>query len=90
MPQTVRLADLGALSPQERSKVIEQIVEAGLAPVNGQSLATATRLRALESQYEVSSDRLLEELRAGTRKETAEISEWLFLLCLSRRETSGR
>lgn len=89
MPQTVRLADLGSLTPQEYAAAIDRLIQDGRAPTNGQALATLTRIRAFESQYEVSSSRLLEELRSGSRKETAEISEWLFLLSLYRRVTGG-
>ena len=60
-----------------------------LGPSNGSGAATAARIRAFEQRYEVSSETLLEELRTERRKETAEISEWLFLLQLQRQEAGG-
>lgn len=89
MPQAIRLADLAALTPSEREIIVERLVKDAVGPINGSGAATIARIRAFEQRYEVSSDTLLEELRTGRRKETAEISEWLFLLQLQRQEAGA-
>ncbi len=90
MSQAVRLADLAALSPTERRTIVERLVLDAFRPSNGARAATLARIRAFEQRYEVSSQTLIAELRAGQRHETAEISEWLFLLELQGQEAGGR
>ncbi len=89
MASAVRLADLQGMPPIEREQAVTRLVTEALGVPNGRAVATAARIRALEKQYEITSDVLVRELRAGSRKETAEIAEWLFLLQLQRRVAVG-
>jgi len=90
MASGVRLADLQAMTPIEREQAVSRLAAEALGAPNGRAVAVAARIRGFEKQYEVSSDTLLSELRAGSRKETAEVAEWLFLLQLQRREAGAR
>ena len=65
---------------------MESLVADALGPSNGFGAATTARIRAFEQRYEISSETLLDELRTGRRKETAEVAEWLFLLQLKSQE----
>ena len=89
MTSAVRLADLQGMPAIEREEAIGRLVTEALGTPNGRAVATAARIRALENQYEITSDALVRELRDGSRKETAEIAEWLFLLQLQRRVAGG-
>ena len=50
-----------------------------------QNMPPAEKDRALGSRYEVSSERMMEQLAEGERKETAEIASWLMRLRIRER-----
>jgi hypothetical protein len=80
MAQHVRSADLALMSTEERDIVLGRLVESATGPRNGQRAEIEARIRRFELRYEIASEQLLTELATGTRKETAEIAEWLFWL----------
>lgn len=88
MTHAIRVSDLGALNANERAGVLKRLAEEASAVPNGQADAALARVRAFEAQYELSSDGLVERLRDGSVRETAEIAEWLF--CLKLLAISGR
>jgi hypothetical protein len=83
---TLRSQDLARMTEREADAAIERLA-ADIGRVNPDLDAEIrARVRDYEIRYEVSSQRMVEELRAGTRRETADIAEWLFWL----RVLSGR
>ena len=86
MPTSVRLSVLAAMSPAEfRGQV------AALARAQQQAMATGSepldaRIRVFERRYEMTSEALVERLRRGEQRETAEICEWLLLLAARKTE----
>jgi len=85
MLQTVRTADLALMTEPERQAALGEMMRAVKAPVNGYASILAARLREFERRYEISSRQLIEQLKAGTRNETADIARWLMLLQVQRR-----
>ena len=87
MSHPLRLADLQALTPQERQKTLDFLVSDAQGPANGHAVAALARIRDYERRYEMTSEVLLEKLSRGEMRVTAEIAEWLFWVNLQR---SGR
>jgi hypothetical protein len=85
MGLSIRLADLDGMTTEERDQLLGQLVNEATGPANGQLALVASRVRALEQRYEMSSEELLGRLRSGEQRETAEIAEWLFWLQVQRR-----
>jgi hypothetical protein len=75
---SVRLSDLGNMTEKGREQELSQVMERAQAPRNGQAAVLAAKIKAFEVRYEMTSDQMIEELMAGRRQETAEISRWLF------------
>jgi hypothetical protein len=84
MTHPIRMADLQALSPQERQKALELLAADAVGPTNGHALAALGRIREYERRYEMTSAVLLERLSRGEIRETAEIAEWLFWVNVQR------
>src|SRR5689334_34865 len=82
MAHAVRLSDLDALTAAERADLFRRVVADAANAPNGQGAAALARIRTFEARYEIGSPQLIERLRAGTMRETAEIAEWLFYLRL--------
>lgn len=90
--RAVRLSELRDLPPEEREEVLSGLIEEARANSSGAG-ATANgylselneQIEEFERRYEISSERLLEELYEGTRTETADIARWLMLLRLRER-----
>jgi hypothetical protein len=80
MARRIRLADLSAMSVEDREDALRELTLAATGEKNGTASATAARIRRLEIQYEMSSDDMLARLADKSLKETAEIADWLFLL----------
>jgi hypothetical protein len=70
------------MTASERAAVIDRLTAEAKGPVNGLAVAALARIRTFESRYEMTSSQLLERLKSGEERETAEIAEWLFLLQL--------
>jgi hypothetical protein len=83
----VRSAELSAMSEAEREATYTRLAEALDTPNPEFEADVSRRIREFEIRYEVPSRRMLEELRAGQRKETAEIAEWLFWLRVRTNES---
>ena len=82
---TVRLSELRDLPPEEKERALNGLIEearASEATANGYLSELGEQIEEFERRYELSSERLLEELYKGTRTETAEIARWLMLLRL--------
>jgi hypothetical protein len=85
MGLSVRLADLDAMTVEERDEVLGRLVREAMGPENGQLALVDARVKVFERRYEMSSAELLERLRVGTQSETAEIAQWLFWLAVQKR-----
>ena len=71
---------LAQMSAEERKEQLDALVEQART-ANGSSTAyLKSRIKTFELRYEMTSEAMLDELKAGTQKETADIAEWLFLL----------
>ena len=85
MGLSIRLADLGGMTTEERDQLLGQLVSEASGPANGQLALVAARVKVFERRYEMSSAELLERLRTGLQKETADVAQWLFWLQVQRR-----
>lgn len=81
----VRSEDLREMSPAEREALYDRLLAAARQPHPDARAEVGRRVRAFEIRYEVSSATMLDELRDGKRKETAEIASWLFWLSVLNR-----
>ena len=71
---------LAQMSAEERKEQLDALAEQ-TRTANGSSTAyLKSRIKAFELRYEMTSEAMLDKLKAGTQKETADIAEWLFLL----------
>ena len=71
---------LAQMSAEERKEQLDALVEQART-ANGSSTAyLKSRIKTFELRYEMTSEAMLDKLKAGTQKETADIAEWLFLL----------
>lgn len=80
MPERVRLSELATMSSSELESQTATLMEASRAADTQGSPTLERRIRNFEARYEMSSEALRRGLSEETVKETAEISEWLFLL----------
>ncbi len=85
MAYSVRMSELREMSEGERAEVIRELARNALEFPNGQAEQINAEIREFERRYEISSERLLEELYQGRRPETAHIARWLWLLDLRER-----
>jgi hypothetical protein len=90
MPLAVRLTDLRSFSPEKRERAIADLAVRAAAPANGQAVATAARISAFESRYEMTSAQLLGKLSRNELRETADIAEWLFWLEVSQKRDENQ
>lgn len=82
---TISFEELRNASAEQRERMLTELGNAADGPANGEVERIDSEIREYERRYEVSSERMLEELAAGTRKETAEIASWLMRLRIRER-----
>ena len=82
MYQQVKLSDLQYMTQESRTRVLSSLIETATSNGAVSSNLLSARIKRFELQYEMSSDEMKEELGKGSLKETAEISQWLFLIGL--------
>ncbi len=78
----MRMSEFRKMSEKEREEAVSLLAKAAYGPPNGQLEEIQSRIREFEFRYEVPSERMVEELSKGERKETAEIASWLLLIKL--------
>lgn len=78
MGHAIRLSDLQAMTDAERSTALARLSADARGPLNGNASVIETRIRGYESRYEMSTAQLVERLKRGEQRETAEIIDWLF------------
>ncbi len=81
---SLRLSELASLSDSEKSQAMSRFLHKSGTP-NGQLAELDRRIATFERVYETTSEMMRAELASGTRKETAEICQWLMLLELRER-----
>ena len=86
--KNIKLNALAALSEREREQVLTELIQSARLPRTGQASALDARIREYEVRFEMTSEELHQQLRAGRLRETAEIAQWLFLLG-ARDDTGG-
>ncbi|MBL9090210.1 MAG: hypothetical protein JNL96_03245 [Planctomycetaceae bacterium] len=86
--KTLRLSELGRLSEAESEARLEEFGAKKPFVLNGEVEHLNSRIARLESRYEISSKQMIEAVKAGRMKETAEIGHWLMLLDM--RDRLGR
>lgn len=77
---SVKLSDLATMTAAEREAQLARLVQAATTKGAQDTSVLDARIRRYELRYEMSSETLLERLKRGEQKETAEIANWLFLL----------
>ena len=85
MAYAVRFTDLKSMSPEEKDEALGNLVAGARSSHNGQIDKLEAEIRDYERRYEVSSERMVQELSEGERKETAEIASWLMRLRIRER-----
>lgn len=76
----LRVADLANLTEAERRDQFSKLLSPPAGGVYPAEVGMRSRIRSYEARYEMTSAELLKKLEAGEIRETAEVSEWLFLL----------
>ncbi len=89
MVHQILLSDLSHMSESEREEQLSALVRAARQPSDAARSLLNSRIREFELRYEMSSETLLQKLRKGEVKETADIARWLFLLEASRPRVPG-
>jgi hypothetical protein len=82
---SVKMSEFREMSEEQRSAAVSRLVQGALTRPNGLAERIEMEIGAFERKYEITSERLLEELYEGTRSETADIARWLWLLDLRKR-----
>lgn len=85
MSRSVSFEELRNAPPEQRERMLEKLGYAASGPPNGEVERIEAEIREYERRYEVSSERMMEELEEGTRKETAEIASWIMRLRIRER-----
>lgn len=80
MAFTISAARLARMSDDDKTVTWRKMVEASRQPVNGELRALAAKIRRLEQRYEVTSEKMREQVASGERRETWEVCQWLMLL----------
>jgi len=83
---SVKMSEYREMSEEKRTEVVSELARHALESPNGQAERLDAEIREFERRYEVTSQRLLEELYEGERLETADIARWLWLLDLRERK----
>ena len=76
----IRLSELAKMPEGARSRVLGDLVEKSKGKPNGQMKEIDASIRELEMRYEMSSAEMRAGFKAGTVRDTADISRWLMLL----------
>lgn len=79
---TIRISEFAKLSEPEQVEEMRNFARARLAPLNGDLSELNQRIASYECRYEMSSETMLMEYRAGKLRETADICHWNILLNL--------
>ncbi len=78
MLPTASLSRLTALPDHEREAALARLAGRGVMP-NGEIVAMQARIAVFEAKHQMTTETLRAKLRCGDVKESAEISQWLFL-----------
>jgi hypothetical protein len=82
--KTLKLSDVAQLPQGQRYEKYAQFLR-NRRTTNGEIVELNRRVAKYESVYEMSSAKMIERLKAGTLKETADIGRWLTLIELLAR-----
>jgi len=85
MGRGVSFAELREAPPARRKALLSRLVAAARQSPNGEVERLEAEIRDYERRYEISSERMMQELAEGKRKETAEIASWLMRLRIRER-----
>ena len=85
MAYSVRFTDLKNMSSAQKGKDLGNLVAGVRSSANGQTDKLEAEIREYERRYEVSSERMMQQLAEGERKETAEIASWLMRIRIRER-----
>jgi hypothetical protein len=80
MTYVLHLNDLAKMSPEERDRALDDLVERATRENPEERTALETRIHRFESDTGMSSEEMLRRLTSGAMHESTELSEWLFLL----------
>jgi predicted transcriptional regulator len=81
-PMPLTFARLSQMTAPERTAALDQLARAAKAKPNGH---LDEQIRAFETQYEMSSADMLAAFRAGSVRDTTDISKWIMLLRVRER-----
>lgn len=78
MPLTIPSAAMRQMSESELARLVDSAFEWSADAVENYLAILDARLRAFEQRYEIATSQLDAALGAGTLRDTADVSEWLF------------
>lgn len=79
MPVTIPSAALRHMTEAERTRLLDAAFDQGPEALENFLAVLEARLRAFEQRYEIPTTALAAELAAGRLRDTADVSQWLFL-----------
>ncbi len=90
MRKAIRFSDYGRLNVAEKAEALRELaVSAQDLPDGGELTIIDARIRAFETQYEMTSDEMRARVAAGRLPETADIARWLIALDVQGRLRAG-
>ena len=78
--RSLPLSQLVGMSEEQRRRTLTAFAANRHAPLNGQVVAMEQRIAAFEAEYELPSDTMLQQVRAGRLVETEPLNRWMMLL----------
>lgn len=88
MIRAVKIAELGTMEPDKRTRVLTSLVRATREAPNGEVRQLEERIERFEREFDMSSHAMRHSLAQGEIRETTEVCEWLMLLDLRDRIAS--
>lgn len=89
MPVTIPTAVLRQMTDAERERMLGEAFDSSPEALANYLAVLDARLRVFEQRYELPSAALAEALGSGQLRDTADVSEWLFLAHL-RSDLAGK
>lgn len=82
MKRTVSIKDLKMMAPEDRERLMKELVLATQNAPNGELRQLEDEVEAFEKKFGFDSETMQAQLASGTLRETWEICQWLMTLRL--------
>lgn len=82
----INLKELASMDDKQREKLFKELIRVAMLPPTAEELAELdAKIKAYESKYNLSSDKIHSSIDDGSLKETDEVCSWLMLVGLRNR-----